>query len=159
DDDAQCELHHVLMNVAGLAVLPMGQHLLGVAGHDPAIRSDALTVKCGLGEAPLTKPGIALIGEQSVAKEPAAVLDEAVFEDVLVISDERCLNQIRMIEKVNVKPGGTVIEDVAVFARPTGEDRKGIGTGEGHVADQEMRFGTGRTFHRKSASSSVPSLA
>src|SRR5947207_15825103 len=55
-DDAQCELHHFLMDVAGFAVTPRREHLFRVLGPDFRVGSSSLAMKPMLRQTALPKP-------------------------------------------------------------------------------------------------------
>ena len=147
--DAQCELHHFLMDVARFAVAPCSEQSFRVVGHDFRVGSNSLAMKSGLGQTALPQPGLAFVGEESVAKEPATLADDPIFQEILIITDQHRLDQVRMIKEVNVEPSGTIIENVTVLAGPFPEYCKRIRAGERHVSNRESRLGTGRALHRK----------
>src|SRR5947209_6932048 len=87
----------------------------------------------------LSQPGVALVSEQSIAEKPAAIAHDSIFKKISWVADQDFLDQIRMIQKINVKPRGPVIEDVAVLTCPRSENRERIGAGQRHVADKKFR--------------------
>ncbi len=126
-DDAHGELHHFLMDVAGFALLPAGQHFFGEGGHRIAVRRHALAMEGGLAQAALPQPSRAFVGQQALAQEPAAVLDDFVLGEILRLRDQDLLDEAGMIEEINIHPGRTVVKDVAKFAGPAGVDGQRIG--------------------------------
>ena len=100
-----------------------------------------------LRETTLTQPGFAFIREQAIAKEPAALTDYVVFQKILIIADQDCLDQVRMIQEINLNPAGTVIEDVPKLACPFFKCRERVAVGQRHVANDEIRLGAGRAKH------------
>ena len=126
-DDAHGELHHFLMDVADFAVLPGGQHFFGEGGHRIAVRRHALAMEGGLAQAALPQPSRAFVGQQALAQEPAAVLDDFIFGEILRLRDQDRLDEAGMIEEIDIHPGGAVVKDVAKFAGPAGVDRQRIG--------------------------------
>src|SRR5947208_5662871 len=90
--DAQGELHHFLMDVAYIAVAPRGEHLFRVVGHDFRVGSNSLAMKSRLRQTALPQPGFAFVGEESVAKEPTTLADDAIFQEILIITDQHPLD-------------------------------------------------------------------
>ena len=62
-------MHHLVVSVAPLAVVPPREHLLGVAHHDLAVGIDAFAVEGGLREATLPPPEIAVTRHEAVAEQ------------------------------------------------------------------------------------------
>src|ERR1043166_293982 len=106
------------MNIERFVLLPVIEHLAGVAGHDARVGGDALPVKSRLRKPALPQPGFAFVGKQSLSEKPAAFADDVVLQKILIVADENGFNQVRMIEEINVDPRSAVIEDVAEFRRP-----------------------------------------
>jgi hypothetical protein len=93
---------------------------------------------------PLPQPVGALAGQQAVAKKPSIVAENAVFMKALIVGNQHRLDQIRAIDKENANPGSPVVKDISKFTGPLGKHCKRLRAGQGQVADQEMRLGTGR---------------
>ena len=72
-DDLQRQPHHVVLDVADLAVGPGLEHSLGVIDHEPAIGGDPLAVKRRLGELALAAPELPLAGQEPLAQRPPCV--------------------------------------------------------------------------------------
>src|SRR6185437_5150651 len=96
----------------------------------------------------LAQPRLSFVREQALAKEPAALLDHVVFEEVLRIADQHPLDQVRIVQEVNVQPRRAVVEDVTELPRPFEKRGERITVRQRHVADEKVRLGSGRTFHR-----------
>src|SRR5215475_16210096 len=103
----------------------------------------------GLREPPLAQPRFPFVREQSITKEPAAVADYAVLEEILVVADQHGLDQVGVIQKIHMQPRSAVIKDIAVLRRPFSERAQRIGTGEWHVADWKLRLGSRRAQHKE----------
>ena len=142
--DAHGELHHFLVDVADLAVLPCGQHFFGEGGHGVAVRRHAFAMEGGLAQAALPQPSRAFVGQQALAQKPAAVLDHFVFGEILRLRDQDRLDEAGMVQEINIHPGGAVIKDVAKFAGPAGVDRQRIGIEQRKIADEESGRRSGR---------------
>jgi len=92
-------------------------------------------VEGGLGEPALSLPFVALTGQQAVTEEPATIPYNVVLYQVLVVSNQNRLDQVRPVEEVNVNPARSIVEDVAVFSCPACHHRERITTRERHIAN------------------------
>ena len=72
-DDLQRQAHHLLVQVAHLAVAPAVQQPLGVGHHGLGVGGQALAVKSGGDEPALAPPEVALARQQPVAEQEAAL--------------------------------------------------------------------------------------
>ncbi len=103
----------------------------------------------------LSFPVLAFSREQTGAQQPAAVLDDVVLQEILWITHQHVFDQVGAVQKINVEPGGPIVEDVAILGSPPLERVQRVRTSEGDIANQEMRLGTGWAEHTSATSVSV----
>src|SRR6266542_4365485 len=72
-------------------------------------------MKGRLRKSPLPQPKIPLTGKQSLAKKPAALSDDMVLHEVLIIADQHRFDQVWMVQEINMDPSLAIVEDIAEF--------------------------------------------
>ena len=80
-DDRQGQAHHVVVDVARLAVAPGVAEPRGVLDHDRAVALDRLALEARLRELPLPPPEVALAGQQPLADDRHEQPREPVLDD------------------------------------------------------------------------------
>jgi hypothetical protein len=155
-DDAQRELHHVLVHVPHLALAPGTREPLGIPGHHLPVGRQALAVEGGLHEPALPQPGLALVGQQPVAQQStqnpplqrilgvvAVAGDEDVLDVVRVVEHVRLLSQVGEVHHVPVAaPGAVLGEGDGVLAILQGAAEQGQGAGPGGCWARAVGMGT-----------------
>ena len=117
-DDQQRETHELVMHVERVAISPLVEGVLGIAHHHVAIGRNAIPVERRLRETPLTKPEVALTGEEPVAEDaPDVSPEERMLDEVLVIGHQDLLDVLRIAEHER-RPSREAQEgDLSVIAR------------------------------------------
>src|SRR5207245_9907857 len=136
------------MDVAVFAVFPGIQHFLGARVDNPRIQREPFAMKSGLGIPALPQPLAALACQQTLTEKPAAVLDNAIFPEILLIGDQNGFDKLRRIEKIDVNPPGAIVKDIAEFARPAAKDSQRVRPPQWKIPDEKMRLGARRTCDR-----------
>lgn len=112
-DDAEGELEHVGVEVAGGAGLPGAGEAGGGVGDDDAVAGDAVAVEGGLGESALAHVEGLLAGEEAVAEDGAGALHDEVAMVVGAVGGEEVADEVGVIELVDVAAEGAVVDEVA----------------------------------------------
>src|SRR6185295_12184401 len=123
------EAHHVVVNVARLAVLEAGDGALRVAHHRVRVRAHAVMVERRLSELPLPAPEIALAREEPPPHDDRQVLRVVVLPDVVARGLEDLLDRVRVIQEIDRLPRQGEANDVPVLPRDALEEPE-------RVADQ-----------------------
>src|SRR6266496_1983273 len=118
------------MDVAVFAVFPGIQHFLGARVDNPRIQRE---------------PFAALACQQTLTEKPAAVLDNAIFPEILLIGDQNRFDELRRIEKIDVNPSGAIVKDIAEFPRPAGKNSQRVRPAQRKIPDEKMRLRARRT--------------
>ncbi len=134
-DDAQRDIHHVVVDVARLAGLPRFGKVRGLLHGDLRVARDAFAVKRGIAQAPLAPPELSVAGEQAVAKQFRIRARGHAFDEVAGLAEQDLLDVLRVKEDVDRKVHEAVEDNVAVFARPTRKRARGIAAGHEGGAD------------------------
>ena len=96
-----------------------------------------------LAQTALTLPIFPFTGKQPFSQKPAAIADDVILHKILLISDQRSIDQVRVIQKVDVHPGRAVIEQVAILGGPAAEHTERVASRQRHVADEQVRLWPG----------------
>jgi hypothetical protein len=143
-DDAQGDIHHVVVNVARFAGLPRFGEVGGLLHGDLRIARDAFAVKRGIAQAALASPEIAVAGEQAVAKELGIGARGHAFDEVAGLAEQDLFDVQRVEQDVNREIHEAVEDDIAVLAGPAQERARGIAAGHERGADPGKSTRAGR---------------
>ena len=136
-DDAEGELEHVGVEVAGGAGLPGGGHAGGGVRDDDAVAGDAVAMEGGLGEAALAHVEGFLAGEEAVAEDGAGTLHDEVAMVVGAVGDEEVADEVGVVELVDVAAEGAVVDEIA--EAPGGVEHEVGGGGLEGLAGEDAR--------------------
>jgi hypothetical protein len=132
------------MDVAAFAVFPGPQHFLGAPGDNPRIQRKPFAMKCRLAQPALPQPLAAFTCQQTLTEKPAAVLDNAILPEILLIGDQNGFDELRRIQKIDVNPPGAIVKDIAEFPRPAGKNSQRVSPPKGKIPNKKMRPGARR---------------
>src|SRR5215208_7970846 len=86
-------MHHLFMDVDGLAVTPRFERALREGDHYLAVGGYPSAMKCRLGKPPLTSPELALAGQEPLAQQAPVSLEDPRLSEVAIVLDEDVLDQ------------------------------------------------------------------
>ena len=119
-DDRPRDTHHLLVDVEGRAVVPVGCSARGVGGHGLTVGGDPLTVKRGLHEPSLAKPQVTFGGKQSIPQECSHQADTTALDEVAVPHNEHFFDGVWVVDQQAGERAEAHWHDVAVVARAPG---------------------------------------
>src|SRR5579859_1803721 len=125
-DDLQREPHHLLVNVALFAVLPLVEQPLGVLHHRRRVARDSRAVKRGLDQAPLTEPEISLARQQASSENALIRLQHAAFYEFSWMIYQHVFDVIRMVDQQDAEIKNAKPDDISILADNSREISKWI---------------------------------
>src|SRR5215467_3173773 len=140
-DDLQGQTHHGVMQVDWLAGLPRFQQARRASGHGGDVLRDARTVKGGLHHAALSKPEVALAGQQAIAEEVPIGAENAALNEFPRVVDEHVFDLIGMRNHESPNIEEAQAYNVAIFARHPRHERQGIAAQRAAQAIEKSLFG------------------
>ncbi len=144
-------MHHLFVNVQGLAVYPFPGQALGLFHHDFSVGSNSLAVKSWLYEAALVFVDIPFTREKPIAKNGFGDLKGGFLLEILGLDAEDFLNQVGVVQKVS--PPGAYLETTNIPMGPGGAGEKTQSVPgkfekelEGITGSNDRRFDQGGPF-------------
>ena len=160
DDDGAREPHHLFADVHRASGcrerLPLGRGVSGCFGHYARQRRHALTMKGGLGDAPLAQPEIVLARQQAVAEEQPQFSVKRTLVIVARVVLQDVTNVVWIGDEVTAPVTDFELGDITESASGLHEDADRIASnGRKHAEDRHAPrprrkrvCGIGRLFHR-----------
>ena len=142
--DAERELRHLGVNVAGFAVAPGIEHAPRQGNDRLGVGGDALAAKGGLHEAALAQPELAFAQEQAVAQPGDQHALSEVLDEVAVAGGEDFLDAVGVADEGDAAGAHAQGEDVAILAGAAGVEAEDVAAPLGKGAEQPVAPRAGR---------------